>query len=1044
MHIQRTWYSCIRPFLLLVFLSLFLPVAGLYSQSAVINPPTSISREKAELFCEFLSPVPDAEYVHRESSIIIRQGEKINTASIDKFLIELSGSKSGQHAGDLILAKDQKTLIFTPFSPFQPSETVTVTILNGSATSSGVFVPAISYTFRVSDNQVDHVFNSSEYEESEPENSGNGSAGELDEYTLPFDVPEFGVTETNHPAEGLMLILRKSTTFNSHDYMVGVNNHGEAEFYYKVVKGAANLDYQPSGLLSWYDPLHLRYMLMDTTFTLVDSFACVDGYDADMHDFQHLPNGHAFLIAYDPQEVDMSQVVPGGREEALVIGLIIQELDEDHNLVFQWRSWDFFEITDASDWINLRAATVDYVHGNAISIDEDGAILLSSRHMDEITKIDGSTGDLLWRMGGNNNDFTFHNDMYAFSCQHDIRRLPNGNLTLFDNGNYHDPPFTRVIEYQVDEISHEASIVWEYVNPLGYTSPSMGSIQRLENGNTLIGWGSRNDMESIPEWVEITPNGATAFEMWFEDDNTPYRIRRHTWNGVAARPSIVALPDENGDIALSFGFFGHEDVAMYYIYEGNSPHPDIILDSTTLTSMTTRGVDLLPGAHKYYTVSARLTNGLYSEMSYVEEYTHPSLFTLNHPRDNETIVDDVVTLRWYRNPAYPAHIAINYHLEYSTDPDFSEFSYIITQDTSFVLEELDELPDDITIYWRVYFIDIFNNEIWTIPGRNGWSFSIAIPESPAEFHLRTPEDGSSLGTLEATFTWTRSSDPDPDSDLQYQLELARDSSFSDTNLIDLYTTQSNSHVVSNLSCNTEYWWRVLATDNNTDGTYSSETFRFGTDVSEPPSAFILSTPQDHDTLTLNSSAEIEFVWFQSIDPNLGQIPTYQLFVLATMEAQDSLLTISDIPDTMIAIPLLDSLGLEDLKTPRVITWWVQAISCGDTVRCESEFTFLLVQNTDVSFNDDPSVPSEFALSPFYPNPFNAACHAQIALPVSEMLQVNVYDILGRQVAILASGQYPAGYHKLEFHNNQLSSGIYFVQIQAGTAINVVRKVVLLR
>jgi len=55
-------------------------------------------------------------------------------------------------------------------------------------------------------------------------------------------------------------------------------------------------------------------------------------------------------------------------------------------LIFQWRSWDHFQITDATHE-NLLASNIDYVHGNAIEIDTDSNIIISSRHMDEITKL---------------------------------------------------------------------------------------------------------------------------------------------------------------------------------------------------------------------------------------------------------------------------------------------------------------------------------------------------------------------------------------------------------------------------------------------------------------------------------------------------------------------------------------------------------------------------------------------------------------------------------------------------------------------------------
>src|SRR4029077_19130489 len=141
---------------------------------------------------------------------------------------------------------------------------------------------------------------------------------------------------------------------------------------------------------------------------------------------QLLPNGHTLMMGLDAQVVDMSAVVPGGNPNALVLGIAVQELDTDHNVVFQWRSFDHYQITDCvSPLVSLTSNIIDYVHPNAVELDQDGNLLLSARHFDEITKIDRATGDIIWRMGANavNNQFTFIGDTRGFSHQHDIRRL---------------------------------------------------------------------------------------------------------------------------------------------------------------------------------------------------------------------------------------------------------------------------------------------------------------------------------------------------------------------------------------------------------------------------------------------------------------------------------------------------------------------------------------------------------------------------------------------------------------------------------------------
>lgn len=92
----------------------------------------------------------------------------------------------------------------------------------------------------------------------------------------------------------------------------------------------------------------------------------------------------------------MDTIVQGGDSATVVTGNIIQGLDQNKNVIFQWRSWDHFQITDATPDIDLTAHTIDYVHCIAVELDDDGNILISSRHINEITKINIQTGDIIW------------------------------------------------------------------------------------------------------------------------------------------------------------------------------------------------------------------------------------------------------------------------------------------------------------------------------------------------------------------------------------------------------------------------------------------------------------------------------------------------------------------------------------------------------------------------------------------------------------------------------------------------------------------------
>jgi hypothetical protein len=78
-----------------------------------------------------------------------------------------------------------------------------------------------------------------------------------------------------------------------------------------------------------------------------------------------------------------------------------------------------------------------------------------------------------------------------------------------------------------------------------------------------------------------------------------------------------------------------------------------------------------------------------------------------------------------------------------------------------------------------------------------------------------------------------------------------------------------------------------------------------------------------------------------------------------------------------------------------------------------------------------SLPTEFVLTPAYPNPFNPVTTLNFALPEETDISIIIYNLQGRQVATLTDGVMDAGYHSVIWNANHHSSGLYFVQMIAG-------------
>jgi hypothetical protein len=486
---------------------------------------------------KYISPIPNSGYVSPYTNIIVRQGEIIDETTIKNNLINITGSSSGTHIGKVFLADDGKTIVFNPKNSFIEGETVAVDLESGIKTSSGKDVGMLSFNFYISkswtknleensttDLLCDLIILGNRNQLITKKQNSHISSSITD--TLPDDLPNVYVTISNNPTDGYIFIAPwfYQGSFFDPNYVMIVDNYGTPIYYKKNAMLALDFKVQPNGLLTYHDRDSRTVLGLDSSYNIVGTFKCGNGYLTDFHDVQLLLNGHYLILGQDYQTVRMDTVVQGGDSAATVIGLIIQEKDENHNVVFQWRSWDHFLITDASDNIDLTAHTIDYVHGNSVELDIDGNIIISCRYMNEVTKINRSTGELIWRMGGKKNQFKFLNDPRGFTYQHDVRRIANGNLTIFDNGSLSTPRYSSSLEYTINEADTSLTLTWNYFNS-NHHSWSMGNSQRLDNGRTFIGWGSSWN----PAATEVEYDGTKTFEMRFDSFFYNYRAFRFPW-----------------------------------------------------------------------------------------------------------------------------------------------------------------------------------------------------------------------------------------------------------------------------------------------------------------------------------------------------------------------------------------------------------------------------------------------------------------------------------------------------------------------------------
>ncbi len=565
----------------------------------------------------YICPTAGSEWQSTGACIILGFEDRVP----GQLVITVNGSVSGPVSFSRYVSEDGRRLVLTPDQPFIHGEDVFV-----QAESPGSGRVEWSFSVRPVDPPLLLQL------PVEPEYSGQAStpdpypldpAGDSpNAVTLPSDFPLFTFNTYGATAPGNLFFSPMNPVGGSTStYLISANTAGEVLFYKNGDLNFFGPEVHSDGKLYYaYGGVETIFAVLDENYAPVDSFMVV-GYPTDCHGLTVAQNDNVLLLGADLRYIDMSLVVPGGNPNALVQGLLIQEQDRNHMPVFQWSSFDHFEITDACSYVNLTGSFVDYVHCNSIDEDRnDGGILVSCLAMTECTKIDRSTGELVWRFGGylsENPSFTILNDpLGGFSSQHDFRHVEDNLYSVFDNGSHHSPQISRASIYELDTQDLTADLVFNF-QVSGLYGSHMGSTQVLPNGNVLVGWGDVTGYQVRPDMTEVTPSGVQVFrgrlnQLVLEN----YRAYRFDWEGQALVPYLVALVlTAQNCVQLTYNVFGETEYSSYDIYQGTTPS-----NLSFLLNTTNRQINVweLPVGMNYFAVKARDMQGVPTEFSNID------------------------------------------------------------------------------------------------------------------------------------------------------------------------------------------------------------------------------------------------------------------------------------------------------------------------------------------------------------------------------------------------------------------------------------------
>jgi hypothetical protein len=515
--------------------------------------------------------------------------------------VSVTGRRSGPHSGRLRGYSQGDGASFVPDTPFDPGERVAVRATIGAAGGGR----QVAFEFHVD----------TPYPTGSVPEFGNPRAAPADYQsfaTLPgAQVPILSVTVPDRdPAAGDIL-----TTNGPGPGQYGpliYTPQGRLVWFDRLPAGETAEDlneqtYAGRRVLTWWRGrvLELGFgqgedVVMNSGYRTVARVPGGNGLHADLHDFQIAPGDVAYITAYNPIRCNLSPL--GGARDGAIIDTAIQEIDMATGLVrWEWHSLDHIAASESETPTATNTRPWDWFHINSIDVEgagvagaglgragtgapglgaagaggtdaySSGDLFISARNTWAGYQLEGGSGRILWQLGGLKSSFKMGRGTET-AWQHDGRILPDGEVTLFDDGS--NPPIhhqSRAVRIALDFATHEARLASSYTHsnpPL--LAASQGNMQTLAGrAGTVVGYGG------VPAISQFSPGGSLLLDAHLPYEMAFYRAFRFPWSARPASPpaALAGLNDTGEETIVHASWNGATEVAAWRVLAAKHSEP---------------------------------------------------------------------------------------------------------------------------------------------------------------------------------------------------------------------------------------------------------------------------------------------------------------------------------------------------------------------------------------------------------------------------------------------------------------------------------------
>jgi hypothetical protein len=259
-----------------------------------------------------------------------------------------------------------------------------------------------------------------------------------------------------------------------------------------------------------------------------------NGYLSDFHEFLITPWNTALILADRIGTANLTSLGLSAHQQ--VMDGVVQEIDiKTGKLLFQWVSSDHVPYSDSHAPMPQPGQPWDWFHINAVHLDTDGNLLISSRFTWTIYKVNLRTGAMMWQLGGKQSTFAIKaapgqkldsaGEIFAF--QHDPEALGGNVYTVFDDESDGQSTLyssSRAVTIRLDLATDTATLIKSVNQPEGLTAAATGNAQTTKNGDLFVSWGV------LSYFSEFSSSGKLLFNAKLPDGVGTYRAYRLPWN----------------------------------------------------------------------------------------------------------------------------------------------------------------------------------------------------------------------------------------------------------------------------------------------------------------------------------------------------------------------------------------------------------------------------------------------------------------------------------------------------------------------------------